>query len=123
MGSPPSISRAGAGAWATPSVQARQAYFGRRITSTRNCAGTTSRRSDTSSPMRCSGPEQHGQLSSRDVHHGLDPRQVGRQGAPVGPAFGDTNRAEARSRCFRHGLIGGLGLLGLLQPELQLIEG
>ncbi len=31
--------RAGAGAWATPSVQARQAYLGRRTTSMRDCAG------------------------------------------------------------------------------------
>ena len=28
----------GAGAWVTPSVQDRQAYFGRTVTMTRNCA-------------------------------------------------------------------------------------
>jgi len=30
VGRPPSISRAGAGAWVTPSSQVRQAYLGRR---------------------------------------------------------------------------------------------
>ena len=38
VGRPPGIIRAGADAWTTPSVQARQAYFGRRVTITRNCA-------------------------------------------------------------------------------------
>jgi IstB-like ATP binding protein len=60
VASPPSIRRGGAGACTTTSVQARQGYFGRRTTSTRNCTGTTSRRSGTSSPMRCSVPAQQG---------------------------------------------------------------
>ena len=37
-----SMIRAGAGDWTTTSSQPRQAYLGRRTTSTRNCAGTTS---------------------------------------------------------------------------------
>jgi len=39
----------GAGAWTTWPSQARQAYFGRRVTMTWYCAGTTSRRRETSS--------------------------------------------------------------------------
>lgn len=38
------------------------AYLGRRVTMTRNCAGMTSNRSDTSSPMQCKPPPQ-GQIS------------------------------------------------------------
>ena len=51
VGSPPSINRLGAGACTTPFSQARQAYLGRRTTSTRNCAGTISSRSPVSSPI------------------------------------------------------------------------
>ena len=39
--------------------------------------------------------------------------QGARQGAPVGPALGDTNVAHHRSRRFRYGFVGRLGLLGL----------
>src|SRR3712207_8279069 len=62
VGSPPSITRAGASACTTAS-QARQAYLGRRTTSTRSCAGTMSRRSEASSPMRCRRLRQQGQRS------------------------------------------------------------
>jgi hypothetical protein len=48
VGNPPSISRAGAGACRTRSSQLRHPYLGRRTTSTRNCAGTMSRRSPVS---------------------------------------------------------------------------
>ena len=58
-----------------------------------------------------------------DVHHGVDPRQVGRQRAPVGPALGNAGGAHGRSRRLGDGLVGRLGLLGLIQPELELIEG
>jgi hypothetical protein len=44
VGRPPSLSRAGADAWTTPFWQVRQAYFGRRVTITRYCAGMTSSR-------------------------------------------------------------------------------
>ena len=37
-----------------------QAYFGRRVTSTRNWAGTTSRPSDTSSPILVISPQPQG---------------------------------------------------------------
>jgi hypothetical protein len=52
----------GAGACTTPSPQARQAYFGRRITITRTLAGILSSHFDTSSPMTWRTPPQHGQL-------------------------------------------------------------
>src|SRR5438128_6837832 len=58
VGMPFSISRSGAGAWLTSPSQARQAYLGRRRTSTLNCAGVTSSRSETSSPIRCLRPPQ-----------------------------------------------------------------
>jgi hypothetical protein len=61
---PPSISRAGAAAWTTTSSQAWQAYFGRRTTRTRNCAGTMSSFSPTSSPIRCRSLRQQGQAWS-----------------------------------------------------------
>src|ERR1700733_14719188 len=68
VGSPPSISRAGAEACTTPSSHVRQAYFGRIVTSPRNCAGTISSRSLLSSPIRCNAPWQQRQvLSSRSM--------------------------------------------------------
>jgi hypothetical protein len=50
VGSPASISRAGAGACVTPSVQTRQAYFGRMVSMIRCWAGMTSMRMLRSSP-------------------------------------------------------------------------
>src|SRR5271167_300210 len=61
---PPSISRAGAGACTTVPGQARQASFGRRVTITRNCAGTTSSRSEVSSPITVIVARQHGHAVS-----------------------------------------------------------
>jgi len=51
----------GANAWATPSPHERQPNFGRTVTSTRYCAGTISRRSARSSPIRCKVPPQFAQ--------------------------------------------------------------
>ena len=56
VGMPPSISRVGAVAWTTTPSQARQAYFGRLVTSTRNCAGSTSSRSAVSAPISTIAP-------------------------------------------------------------------
>jgi hypothetical protein len=50
---PPSTSRAGAGAWTIAPSQARQAYLGRIVRSTRSHAGTRSSASLVSSPIRC----------------------------------------------------------------------
>ena len=58
---PPSTSRAGAGAWRIGPSQARQAYLGRIVRSTRSHAGTRSSASLVSSPIRCIWPVQHGQ--------------------------------------------------------------
>jgi hypothetical protein len=58
VGMPPRISRADAGACMTPAVRERQAYLKRRVTMTRNWAGTMSSRSETSSPMQCRQPPQ-----------------------------------------------------------------
>ena len=52
----------GAGAWVTPSVQVRQAYFGRTVTITRSWAGTMSSRSLRSSPILCMTPQPQGQI-------------------------------------------------------------
>ena len=41
--------------------QRRQAYFGRRVTSTRSCAGIRSSRSETSSPILVISPQPQGQ--------------------------------------------------------------
>jgi hypothetical protein len=60
VGSPPLIKRSGAGACTTASSQARQAYLGRCVTSTRNRAGITSSRSELSSPTTCITPWQQG---------------------------------------------------------------
>ena len=66
VGSPPSISRGGAGAWTTTSPQAQQASLGLRVTRTRNRAGITSSRSAQSSPMTAIVPWQHGQAVPSD---------------------------------------------------------
>src|SRR2546430_5633816 len=56
---PSSISRSSAGACTTSPAQTWQAYLGRRVTIPLNCAGITSSRSETSSPIRCLRPPQH----------------------------------------------------------------
>ncbi len=61
VGSPPGISRSGAGACRIVPSHARQAYFGRCVTSWRYWTGMTSRRREVSSPIRCSAPAQQGQ--------------------------------------------------------------
>jgi len=57
---------AGADAWATPLVQARQAYVGRAVTMTRNRAGTMSSRSIRSAPILCITPQPQGQIRLSD---------------------------------------------------------
>lgn len=59
-GSPPGTTCSGAWAYAMPREQRGQAYFGRRVTSTRNWAGITSSRSDTSSLVLIISPQPHG---------------------------------------------------------------
>jgi hypothetical protein len=52
---------------ATAPEQWRQAYLGRRVTSTRSCAGTTSSRSETSSPIFVISPQPQGQKPASRV--------------------------------------------------------
>src|ERR1039458_5769284 len=86
VGMPPSISRAGARACTTPSSQRRQAYFGRRVTSTRNCAGTMSSRS-----LLLADPVQlalaAGASPVVDIDDDLDPWQMRRQRAAIGTSL------------------------------------
>src|SRR3954449_1505283 len=58
---PPSTRRGGLLAWTIAPSQVRQAYFGKIVLFTRTQAGTTSRASRVSAPIRWSAPEQQGQ--------------------------------------------------------------
>ena len=58
-----------------------------------------------------------------DVEDRLDARQVRRQRAAVGPAFGSPGPAPFRCALFFCFLAGGLDLLGFLEPEKQLVFG
>src|SRR5215212_4907109 len=58
---PPSTRRGGLLAWTIAPSQVRQAYFGMIVLFTRTKAGTTSRASRVSAPIRWSAPEQQGQ--------------------------------------------------------------
>ena len=78
VGSPPWISRSGAGAWTGASAQARQPYFGRRVTITRNWAGITSSRSDVSSPITCMGAGSTGSSYLLGSNRHIHPRQMTR---------------------------------------------
>ncbi|GAA5619263.1 hypothetical protein Brsp06_04804 [Brucella sp. NBRC 13694] len=88
-------------------------YLGRRVTRTRNCAGTTSNRSETSSPMQCRHPPQaqirlSGSTTSsiRGRCFGREPRLIARGLAilfPVGasPSSSAWMEAMAVSRSSR----------------------
>ena len=121
VGSPPSISRAGASAWTTALSQARQPYLGRRVTITRNCAGITSSRSATSSPIRCIAPWQHGQVVLVRLDHHLFPRQVLGQRPAIDTALLPARRLPRRVGLLRLGLALGDRLFEVLEGELQLI--
>ena len=77
-----SITRAGAGAWTITSSQARQAYLGRRTTSTRNCEGTMSSFLLISSPMQCRLASAARAGLGLDIYSRLDLWQVRRQTTP-----------------------------------------
>ena len=102
---PFSISRSGAGACTTSPAQAAQAYLGRRVTITLNCAGITSSRSATSSPIRCLRPPQHAQvlsatsmtISSRGRCSGNAPRLICRLRAAAGFTGGASSFSAAAS--------------------------
>ena len=121
VGSPPSISRAGRGAWTTAPSQARQPYFGRRVTITLNWAGMTSRRSATSSPIRCSAPPQQGQICSAGLDHDLFARQVLGQRAAIDTPLLPARRLQRRVGLLFLHLGFGERLLEVLEGQLQLI--
>jgi len=146
---PPRISRAGAGASTTPFEHDRQAYFGRRVTITRNWAGITSRRSD---HRRGNGPPDRFlillcltdlvQIAATAADRCLrlddffDPRQMLGQRATIAiPGFGRTrfgwvnrlifnmDRGNRRLNVFqRQCELIGSDLLGFA-PENRLSEG
>ena len=60
--------------------------WGRCATITRNCAGITSRRSELSSPIRCMGERQQGQLVSSGSIVTLTPWQMSRKRPAIGTA-------------------------------------
>lgn len=103
--------------------QVRQAYFGRRTIRTRNCAGTASRRSATSSPIRWREPAQQGQvrlststiISTRGRWAGRAPR-FARRLAALGLALGGACALVI-------GLDGRLDLLDLFQSQKKLLDG
>src|SRR3954449_10892455 len=107
---PPSISRSGAGACTTTPAQARQASFGRRVTSTRNCAGITSSRSDASWPITIISPRQQGQA----VSSGSSTSST--RGRCLGALAAQLRRALLRVR-----LVGGDRRRDLLEGEVQLL--
>src|SRR6185295_9323700 len=128
VGRPPSISRGGAGAWTMPTVssapvrsQVRQAYFGRRVTITRYCAGILSSRSERSSPMTCKSPPQQGQVlaggsmttSSRGRCAGRWPRLTRRCRM--------RDAGQRRVGLLHTGFTGGDRGLQVLEPEIELV--
>ena len=60
---------------------------------------------------------------ARHVDQRFNPRQMGRQCAPVRPAPGDARFALGRCRLLALGLAGRLDLFGLLQAQLELFLG
>ena len=122
VGMPPSISRAGAGACTTTSSQARQAYFGRRVTMHAELG-----RHDVeplgdvlADPMQRAPAARAGLVL--DVDDLLDPRQVRRQRTAVGAALRCPVGALGRISRLLAGEALGLDLLGLLEPEQQLVD-
>ncbi len=114
---PPSTSRAGAGAWTIGPSQARQAYLGRIVRSTRSRAGTRSSASLVSSPIRCICPVQHGHSvdagsitcstrgrcagSAPMLRFGLAPLGSRRRPVPVRRRWPGAARRRVRSRSKR----------------------
>ena len=101
VGRPPSIRVGGAGACVTPSVQVRQAYLGRTVTSTRSCAGTRRHVQPLGAVLtdlvhlRRSriGHSDNGEAAARankavGLDHLLDPRQVLWQVAAIALGLG-----------------------------------
>lgn len=90
---PPSIARDRAGAWTTWASQARQAYLGRIVRITRSSAGTISRASLVSSPMRSrESPQQDQTVLSGSI-----------TSSKRGRCFGRAPMLRDADRCLRGG--------------------
>jgi hypothetical protein len=138
VGSPPGTTCSGACACATACEQRRQAYLGRRVTSTRNRAGITSGRSDR---RRENGPPDRfpillhladlrhlataaGALHAGGPDHALDPGQIWRQMSTVTPGLAGRFRARAPQgglRLLLCGLEHALGKPGIFQRQVELV--
>jgi len=115
VGSPPGTTCSGACACATACEHQRQAYLGRRVTSTRNWAGITPSRSDRRQgngppdrfpdppPLRQSGPSRRSRkgivcwLARSPVRSGADAAAVGRDCAWAHGSFPPPRPASAAS--------------------------
>ena len=134
VGRPPGTSRAGAGACTTPSAQARQAYLGRRVTSTRNWAGITSSRCafaiglgpmaarwlTLADPMK--RPAAAGAVRALGLDDDLDAREMGGRRSAVDAAAFAARRFPRRVGGVLSGPVLGDLLRSLLERELQLIR-
>ena len=121
VGMPPSISRAGAGACTTPSSQRRQAYFGRRVTSTREL-----RRHDVQPlALVLADPVQltlaAGAGLAVDIDDDLDPWQMRRQRAAIGASLLGPRGSFGRSRLICYRRIARRRLLDVFEAEQHLI--
>ncbi len=123
VGMPPSISRAGAGACTTPSSQRRQAYFGRRVTSTREL-----RRHDVQPlALVLADPVQLALAAGAglviDVDDDLDPWQMRRQRAAIGASLLGPRGSFGRNRLICYRRIARRRLLDVFKAEQHLIFG
>src|SRR5437879_1716679 len=105
----------------TPSSQARQAYLGRRVTTTRNCAGTMS------SPLALVFADlvqvalAAGTGLGVEVDHDLDPRQMRRQCSAIDAALACALCPSFRSCLVLAGFRTGRNLLDVLETEQHLL--
>ena len=124
VGSPPGTTCSGACACATACEQRRQAYLGRRVTSTRNCAGITSSRSDTSSPIFAISPQPQGQSVLAGSITRSIPGQMRRQMTTVALRLAGLFPARPLQRglgLLLCGLEHALGQFGIFQRQVELI--
>ena len=134
VGNPPGTTCSGVCACATACAQRRQAYFGRRVTSTRNCAGITSSRSDrrrgNDPPDRfltllpfadpCHLTAAAGTMCAGGLDHPLDPGQM----TAVSPGLAGRFHALPPQRClgpFQRSLEHALGQFGIFQGQVELV--
>lgn len=124
VGSPPGTTYSGACACATACEQRRQAYLGRRVTSTRNWAGITVQPLGHVLPDLRHLTAAAGTLRARGLDHPLDPGQLGRRMPAVTLRSARRLRAHAPQRRFGlllRGLEHPLGQFGIFQQQGELV--